>query len=168
MAFFADQLRAQEPKRYVNEDRVQARRRMWWLVTWFCSAAAVLFVYNASWPKFFIISVSIMGSTLILFLLGICVYHCKESAGRGRRLSIFSVVKPSILKWRLDDPTSPNQFFGNDGNQLYLSPRIKILGRLNKSAIIESSNLSPEEQRNAGRLCTVREEIPFSLSKETT
>ncbi|XP_044497785.1 protein NRT1/ PTR FAMILY 5.5-like isoform X2 [Mangifera indica] len=157
-AFFCDQLRAQEPKPYVKEDRVQARRRMRWLVAWSCSLPAVFYVFSPSnWPKTFIISASIMGVTLILFLLGIRVYRCKESAGHGRRLPIFSVFKASLLKWKLDYPTSPNHFFRNDENQLCLSPRIKILRRLDKSAIVESSNLSPEEQRNAGRLCTVRE-----------
>ncbi|XP_031262808.1 protein NRT1/ PTR FAMILY 5.5-like [Pistacia vera] len=98
-----------------------------------------------------------MGSTLILFSCGIRVYHCKESAGPGSRLTVFPVVKASILKRNLDYPTSPNQFFGNDGNQLCLSPQIKILRWLDKAAIIESSNLSAEAQRKVGRLCTVTE-----------
>ncbi|XP_044497791.1 protein NRT1/ PTR FAMILY 5.12-like [Mangifera indica] len=100
-AFLGDQLRAHEPKPSenenpsvnenpsenenpsVNKNRVKARRTTWWIVAWICSVIAAYYVNDTPWPKTLIISASIMGVTLILFLLGICFYHSKESADRG-------------------------------------------------------------------------------------
>ncbi|XP_044500298.1 protein NRT1/ PTR FAMILY 5.6-like [Mangifera indica] len=154
-AFLGDQLRAHEPNH--NENQVKARRRMWWVVAWICSVLAAYYVNDTLWLKTLIISASIMGVTLILFLLGICFYHSKESADRGRRLAIFPVLWASILNRNLDYPTSPRQFYRNNGNQLCLSPPIKILRRLDKSAISDPSYRSADDQRKAGRLCTVKE-----------
>ncbi|KAH7534132.1 hypothetical protein JRO89_XSUnG0004700 [Xanthoceras sorbifolium] len=63
--------------------------------------------------------------------------------------------RASLLKRQLNYPSSPDLFFQNYGNQTNLSPRLKILRWLDKAAIIESSNLRPEQQERAGRLCTV-------------
>ncbi|KAL5781542.1 hypothetical protein ACOSP7_006571 [Xanthoceras sorbifolium] len=92
----------------------------------------------------------LLAGTFILFLYGIPFYHSKEFVGAGSSLFyFFPVLKASLLKCHLSYPSSPDRFFQNYGNQTHLSPRLKIFRWLDKAAIIESSNLRPEQQEQA-------------------
>ncbi|KAL5851637.1 hypothetical protein ACOSQ3_006755 [Xanthoceras sorbifolium] len=159
--FFIDQLREHEPDTNTDDDghiydRVKARKRMWWIVAWVGSVVATFVISNYSWEIIFLSSMSMLAGSFILFLSGICFYHNIKFVGTGSSLFNFiPVLKASLLKRQLNYPSSPDLFFQNYGNQTNLSPRLKILRWLDKAAIIESSNLRPEQQERAGRLCTV-------------
>ncbi|TXG72479.1 hypothetical protein EZV62_001058 [Acer yangbiense] len=138
------------------DDQVKAQKRVWLIFAWVSSVIATFVISNYSWEIIFISSTSLLSGTFILFLFGIYFYHSKEFHGDGSSLFNFiPVIKTSLLKWHLNYPSSPSHFFHNNGNQLHLSPQVKFLRWLDKAAIIESSTLLPEEQKHAGRLCTV-------------
>ncbi|KAL5738596.1 hypothetical protein ACOSP7_031357 [Xanthoceras sorbifolium] len=138
------------------EERAEARKRVWWIIAWVCSVVTTFVVTNYSWEIIFLSSISMSAGSVILFLSGISFYHNKEFISADSSLfNFFPVLKASLLKCHLNYPSSPHRFFQNYGNQQHLSPRLKILRWLDKAAIIESSNLHPEQQERAGRLCTV-------------
>ncbi|KAK1591460.1 hypothetical protein Q3G72_008134 [Acer saccharum] len=88
-----------------------------------------------------------------------------EFTGSGSSLFNFiPVIKAFWLKKHVPYPrssSSENYFYGPDihdhQNQKQLSPQVKILRRPDKATIIESFNLSPQDQKEAGRLCTVEQ-----------
>ncbi|KAI9193840.1 hypothetical protein LWI28_000616 [Acer negundo] len=169
--FLEDQLSCQEPVD-TNENKypIKVRKRVWRIVAWLCSVAATLFISKYSWKKVFdfwkmafATSISILVVTFILFRCGIPFYHRKEFTGAGSsRFKFFPVVKAFWLKKHLPcPPPSPENYFYDPDihdhqNQKHLSPQVKILRWLDKAAIIEH-NLSLQDQKEAGRLCTVEQ-----------
>ena len=71
-------------------------------------------------------TLSFMGGSLILLLLGIPFYHSREILSIDR-FAIIRVVKTSLKKKHLKYPDSPEEFFSNDEGNVHLSPRIKLL-----------------------------------------
>ncbi|KAK3187751.1 hypothetical protein Dsin_027312 [Dipteronia sinensis] len=162
--FLVDQLRdGHEPAdTNTNKYPVKVRKRVWLIVAWLCSAAATTFTSKFSWKIVFFSSTSVLVVTFILFLCGIPFYDSKKFTGAGSSLFNFiTVVKASWLKKHLPYPPSENYFYcpniHDHQKQTHLSPQVKILSCLDKAAIIESSNLSQQEQKEAGRLCTVEQ-----------
>ncbi|KAI9195870.1 hypothetical protein LWI28_018920 [Acer negundo] len=164
--FISDQFRSHKPQPIVNEDRVMARTKVWWGVAWILSVVSSIALIG-SWTLTFIITSSVMGMALILFLCGF------------------------PIEMNMEYPSSSDKFFHNHENQLELQPQ--FLRCLDKAAIIEST-CEQNEQEKAGRLCTVtqvkeskfflkwflcgllslglvccyQQGTPFFLSKETT
>lgn len=126
-AFLADQLRAHEPmKLKKREDRVSARKRVWWFIPLIFSVIASVLL--SSWRVIFIFSASASGITLFIFLLGIRFFHCTETTGAAAGSSltvVFCVVKAALSKRHLNNPSSSNQLYRNDQNQVHLFPQVK-------------------------------------------
>ncbi|KAI9196190.1 hypothetical protein LWI28_021797 [Acer negundo] len=162
--FLADQLRGHEPAdTNTNKYPVKVQKRVWLIVAWLCSVAVTFFISDFSWNKVLFSSTSVLVVTFILFLCGIPFYHSKKFTGAGSSLFNFiPVVKVSLLKRHIHYPSSYEHCFydpniHDNHRQTHLSPQVKILRWLDKAAIIESSNLSPQDQNKAGRLCTVEQ-----------
>ncbi|KAK2643838.1 hypothetical protein Ddye_019033 [Dipteronia dyeriana] len=159
--FLADQLRGHEPAdTNTNKYPVKVQKRVWLIVAWLCSVAATFFISDFSRKKVLFPSTSVLVVTFILFLCGIPVYHSKKFTGAGSSLfNLIPVFKVSVLKRHIHYPSySEHYFYDPDTHdyqrQTHLSPQVKILRWLDKAAIIESSNLDPQDQKEAGRLCT--------------
>ncbi|KAK2643842.1 hypothetical protein Ddye_019037 [Dipteronia dyeriana] len=155
--FIAHQFRSHKPQPIVNEDRVMARTKVWWGVAWILSVVSSITLIG-SWTLTFIITSSVMGMALILFLCGIRFYHQSEEyeddVEYHRPFCVLRVVKASLLKMNKEYPSSSDKFFHNHENQLELQPQLKFLRWLDKAAIIEST-CDQNEQEKLGRLCTV-------------
>ncbi|KAK0608117.1 hypothetical protein LWI29_025742 [Acer saccharum] len=160
--FIADQFRSHKPQPIVNEDRVMARKKVWWGVAWILSVVSSIALIG-SWTLTFEITSSVMGMALILFLCGIRFYHQSDEDDDDdddddveyhRPFCVLRVVKASLLKMNMEYPSSSDNFFHNHENQLELQPQLKFLRWLDKAAIIEST-CEQNEQEKAGRLCTV-------------
>ncbi|KAL5738601.1 hypothetical protein ACOSP7_031362 [Xanthoceras sorbifolium] len=138
------------------DNRVKARKRVLWIVAWVGSVVKIIFRS----------SMSMLAGSFILFLSGISFYHNKEFVGTGSLFNFFPVLKASLLKRHLSYPYSPNRFFFSKlwkPNTLIASTQnLQMTGQ---AAIIESSHLCPEQQEQAGRLCTMTqvEESNFLL-----
>ncbi|XP_059669502.1 protein NRT1/ PTR FAMILY 5.6-like [Cornus florida] len=154
--FLADQLRELEPNSNIDEERVEARRKVWWHFAWCSGAAIAAFVPN-NWAYTFKISTITMAVGYLLLWSGTTFYYCKKPTGSPLTI-VYRVFKASIFKQHLDYPTSAGQFFKNDGKQLLLLPHIPFFRWMDKAAIVETSSLSSqEEQEKKGKICTVAE-----------
>uniref|UniRef100_A0A5B7BR24 Uncharacterized protein n=1 Tax=Davidia involucrata TaxID=16924 RepID=A0A5B7BR24_DAVIN len=157
-AFLGDQLREQkEPTSNVDDDeeRVLCRTNILWRFAWFLGAIVAAFALKKdSWLYTSKISAIVMGVAYMLFLSGISFYNHQTPTGSPLTI-VFTVLKVAILKRHLDYPLSPNHFFNNESDQILVLPHIQFFRWLDKAAIIESSSLSPVEQENKGKLCTV-------------
>ncbi|KAL5851636.1 hypothetical protein ACOSQ3_006754 [Xanthoceras sorbifolium] len=136
--------------------RIKARKRVWWIVAWVGSVVATFVISNYSWEIIFLSSTSLLAGTFILFLSGIPFYHSKEFDGYQTQLT------PRLKKLRY--VTIPLPLSGISSVDLsHIKAIILIIMtlhacvfiRMDKGVIIESSNLRPEQQERASRLCNV-------------
>ncbi|KAK0593111.1 hypothetical protein LWI29_031177 [Acer saccharum] len=163
-AFTTKQLESHEPdKQNIMEERVNAREKTWWRFAWVSSSLYAAQLFSYSWTQCFIHSGSMMGIAFVLFMWSSHPsYHKTKSDIAEKPFTCIRVFWAALLKRHMEYPSSPAHFFrynindGDDGLELW--PRAKLLGWLDKAAIIEfESTLGQDKQEKAGRLCTVTE-----------
>ncbi|KAJ0030101.1 hypothetical protein Pint_14402 [Pistacia integerrima] len=97
--FIADQLRAREPKTNKNEDRVEARKTVWWRGAWCFSVITSFLIRNYSWADTFSFSAKATVITLIFFVGGTAwLHYCGKSAPAGSHKYDSNDV--NVYQWR--------------------------------------------------------------------
>ncbi|KAJ0089789.1 hypothetical protein Patl1_14596 [Pistacia atlantica] len=124
--FIADQLRAREPKTNKNEDRVEARKTVWWRGAWCFSVITSFLIRNYSWADTFSFSAKATVITLIFFVGGTAwLHYCGKSA-----------------------PAGSHKYDSHDVN-VYQSRRPRLT---DQAKVREPSTLRPQGQDMEGRL----------------
>ncbi|GFZ12992.1 hypothetical protein Acr_23g0013770 [Actinidia rufa] len=172
--FLVDQLTAHEPSHNKDEDRIEARRKVWWIPTSFLSAFLTPKVFsNASWHVKFISSASVLGIGFLLFSCGVPLYHsCRyrnlpSSAQKKKRRKARGCPRSIAEQWKSLSAMIPmwttflvfglvrstgKTFFTEQGNDM--DPKVSIYTLLLVENIVRAvtTGLSRHFQKHVKRL----------------
>ena len=121
-AFLADQLSGKQDL-HRNEEKIEARRKVWWYIPWFFGAIIAIFLPSSA--NVFLVSILVMGANFLFFWLGFSLYHHQEPV-QSPLNACFRVFKAAISKRHLNYPSTPNQFYLNNTGKILLSPEVPL------------------------------------------